>query len=80
MYELITTDTKEWAYSVFSRMSEEELSKELEIIILVRKLYLDNFLADSFIYAYVDDIYEIIRDVLVDKMLLGKCSNEYMGM
>lgn len=80
MYELITTDTKEWAYSVFSRMSEEELSKELEIIILARKLYLDNFLADSFIYAYIDDIYEIIRDVLVDKMLLGKCSNEYMGM
>ena len=62
MCELISTDTKEWAYSVFSRMSDEEFSKELMIIVLVRKLYLDNAFVDSFVFTYIDDIYEIMRD------------------
>ena len=38
MCELISTDTKEWAYSVFSRISDEEFSRELMIIVLFRSI------------------------------------------
>lgn len=80
MCELISTDTKEWAYSVFSRMSDKEFSKELMIIVLARKLYLDNALVDSFVFTYIDDVYEIMRDILVANCSLKNDLTIHTGM
>lgn len=67
--DYITTDTKDWAFATFAHMPKEEFSMELDTLISARKVYMQNAMVDSFVFEYLDSVYEIMRDVLVCKAL-----------
>ncbi|MEY8224241.1 hypothetical protein AALA46_27690 [Enterocloster aldenensis] len=67
--DYITTDTKDWAFATFAHMSKEEFSMELKILVSVRNLYLYDRMVDSFVFEYLDSVYDIARDVLVCKCI-----------
>ncbi|MEY8338651.1 hypothetical protein AALB16_11640 [Lachnospiraceae bacterium 62-35] len=76
MKEYLTSDTKDWAFHTFSRMPKEELSKELEVLVSSRNMYLDSFMADSFVFAYLDTVYDVICDVLVMQCMACASADE----
>lgn len=67
--DYISTNTEEWVFSTFFHMPKEEFLKELEVLVSARKVYMQNAMVDSFVFEYLDTVYEIVRDVLVCKIL-----------
>lgn len=75
--DYLTMDTKDWIFSVFLKMSDTELSKELTALRTAVGLYLvgDDDLVNSFVLTYLDDIYMIARDALEYRFLHDVCSD-----
>lgn len=67
--DYITTDTREWAFSTFAHMPKEELSNELKTLVSARNVYMHDDMVDSFVFEYLDSVYDIVRDVLVCKCM-----------
>lgn len=65
----ISSDTEEWVFSLYSHMPKEEFIKDLQALCSARRVYLKNGLADSFVFGYLDSVYEVMRDVLTCKAL-----------
>lgn len=76
MKEYLTSDTKDWAFRTFARMSRQELSRELNVLVSSRNLYLDSFMPDSFVFAYLDTVYDILCDVLVMQCMACASADE----
>lgn len=69
--DYISTDTREWVYEVFCKMSDNEFATELCALESARANYLrgGDGLHDSFVLEYLDSVYEIARDFLVDRCI-----------
>lgn len=65
----ISSDTEEWVFFLYSHMSKEEFTKDLQALCSARRVYLQNELSDSFVFGYLDSVYEVMRDVLTCKAL-----------
>ena len=69
MIDYIVMDTRDWAFSMFARMPNDEFSNELKTLVSARNVYMHNDVVDSFVFEYLDTVYDIMRDVLVCKAL-----------
>lgn len=69
IHDYITTDSKDWVFSTFLHMPKEEFSKELETLVSARNIYQHNRMVNSFVFEYLDSVYDIARDVLVCKCI-----------
>lgn len=67
--QLLSNETKESLFATFRDMSDDELKKELQSILSSHHAYTEMELFDSPVFTYLDDVFEIIRDVLVYKCL-----------
>lgn len=65
----ISSITEEWVFKLFSDMPNEEFTKYLQVLYSARRIYFDSDLVESFVFEYLDSVYEIMRDVLVCKAL-----------
>ncbi|WP_320993529.1 hypothetical protein [Enterocloster bolteae] len=65
----ISSDTEEWVFFLYFHMSKEEFTKDLQALCSARRVYLQNELSDSFVFGYLDSVYEVMRDVLTCKAL-----------
>lgn len=70
-YQFISTDTRESALNIFMDMPVNELEKEVEMLYATYHMYLDNYMADSFVFAYIDSVFDIAKDALVGRLLCG---------
>ena len=65
--DYISTDTRQFAFSVFCKMSEKDLVKELTAL----KSTIDGYgvngevLIDSFVFEYLNNVFDIAKDALV---------------
>ena len=59
------------AYNIYSAMSRDEFCKELDLLCKVRDSYI-NDLPDSLVLEYLDNVYTIMTDVLVEQALQEK--------
>lgn len=65
----ISSITEEWVFKLFSDMPNEEFTKYLQVLYSARRIYFDSDLVESFVFEYLDSVYEIMCDVLVCKAL-----------
>ena len=70
--DYISTDTRSWVYGVFCKMSDDEFVTELRALESSRTNYLrgSDGLHNSFVLEYLDSVYEIARDFLVDRCIV----------
>ena len=61
--DYISTDTRSWVYGVFCKMSDDESSR-------TNYLRGSDGLHNSFVLEYLDSVYEIARDFLVDRCIV----------
>lgn len=63
----ITTVTGEWLSDVFLKMTDSELSSELSAMRNARDFYLCGHgdPINSFVFEFIDNVYDIARDILV---------------
>ena len=69
--DCISIYTTLWAYNIYSAMSRDEFCKELDLLCKVRDSYI-NDLPDSLVLEYLDNVYTIMTDVLVEQALQEK--------
>ena len=61
-----------WLHDLFASLPREEFCKELGLLCMARDIYLSNEYADSPICEYLDNVYMIMTDVLVEQALQKK--------
>lgn len=66
---LISTDTKQSLFLTLFNLPADTFTKELKVLIKIRKIYLKMHLENSCVLAYLDSVYSVFCDVLVDKYL-----------
>lgn len=69
--DCISIYTTLWSYNIYSAMSRDEFCKELDMLCKVRDSYI-NDLPDSLVLEYLDNVYTIMTDVLVEQALQEK--------
>lgn len=69
--DCISIYTTLWAYNIYSAMSCDEFCKELDMLCKARDSYI-NDLPDSLVLEYLDNVYTIMTDVLVEQALQEK--------
>lgn len=67
----ITTVTEEWLSDVFLNMTDLELFNELSAMRNARDFYLcgDGDPINSFVFEFIDNVYDIARDSLVTRFI-----------
>lgn len=69
--DCISIYTTLWVYNIYSAMSCDEFCKELDLLCKFRDSYI-NGLPDSLVLEYLDNVYTIMTDVLVEQALQEK--------
>ena len=69
--DYISMYTFQSAHGIYSAMSRDEFCKELDLLCKVRDSYI-NDLPDSLVLEYLDNVYTIMTDVLVEQALQEK--------
>lgn len=79
--DYITTDTEDWVYKVFCKMSDSEFATELNALKSARSNYLHggDGLVNSIVFEYLDNVYEIARDSLCTRFLDSACVTGCVG-
>lgn len=62
-------ETKQLLFSEFQEMSPDEFQKELQSVLSARHVFLENELFNSSVFSFLDEVFEVMRDVLVFKSL-----------
>ena len=69
--DYISMYTFQSAHGIYSAMSRDEFCKELDLLCRTRDLYADN-LSDSLVLEFLDNVYTIMTNVLVEQALQEK--------
>ena len=67
----ISIYTTSRAHGIYSNMCRDEFYKELDLLCRARDLYAEN-ICDSIVLEFLDNVYAIMTDVLVEQALQEK--------